>query len=301
MSTGNNQGDTLISKKRKRKVAGYVHPNKPEIKKFDFFTGGAPFTGTYRLHDAREFLSTFEPHEPDADQVGCWTMVSMTDPSEGTTSYQRVGMKYFLKYMKIKGHIALSPKLPFTIHYKLLLIKSDSAYASRDAFFAMNFSNYEPLVSSSFSNIERFCRHNFYKTYKWPEGMSNNRTSVTVVSSGTLSPVDYIVKPSKASTLGQSPSYTYTQADFLRFGNSQAESDEVNQVCYLPLNVSVQVNDNVTVGNTKFWLMLVTDHGVGVKYPNYSSSTQYFYRTDNYATSTVARFNFFACCYFTDL
>lgn len=119
----------------------------------------------------------------------------MQNPDQGVTSYERVGMKYFMKYMKFKGHIAVSPKLPFTIRYKLLLIKSDYAYAGTSDFFGRNYSNFENTDTSNFCNVERYCRHNFYKTYKWATGIAKHRTSVMTISSGTLSPVDYVPKP----------------------------------------------------------------------------------------------------------
>ena len=152
MSTGNNQTETIVSKKRKRKVAGYIHPNKPEIKKFDFFDGGAANSGQYHMHNSREILTTYDPHNAASDQTGCWQIINMVNPVQGVASNNRVGMKYFLKYMKFKGHISLSPKLPFTIHYKLLLVKSDRTYSTRDEFFATNYCNYEPLQSTAFSN-----------------------------------------------------------------------------------------------------------------------------------------------------
>ena len=299
MSTGNNKDVTIVTKKRKRVLGGYVHPNKPEIKRFDFFDGGAATEGEGHIHDSKEYLPLLDATGLAADQVGCYTLVSMNDPAQGTTSYQRVGMKYFLKYIKFKGHIAISPLLPFTIRYKLLLIKSDWAFASADDFFLRCYKNYEGLPSNpGFANYEHYCRHNFYKTYKWAAGMAEYRTSVMVVSSGTLSPVDYVPKPSKSSTLGSNPSYTYNLPDLIRLG---AGGTDVQQVSYLPINVSVQVNDNVEVGTTHFYLMLMTDHGIGVSMPNYGSGTQYLYRATVYAGDTPARFNFFGCCYFTDL
>lgn len=302
MSTGNNKEETLVTKKRKRVLHGYIHPNKPEIKRCDFFTGGQSDQGQYRMLDSKEFLATYDPTDKTANQVGCWTLVTMNDPYQGTASYQRIGMKYFLKYIKFKGHISVNIACPFTIRYKLLLIKSDRVFNGVADLMAACFSNYEPMqgYSDSFMSIEQYCRHNFYKTFKWSTGCAETRTSIMVVHSGTLTPPEYSPKPTKSSTLGSNPSYTYTMPDILRFG--VGSGIELNQACYLPINVSVQVNDNVEVGVTKFYLMLCTDHGIGVAFPTYSQAGgQLYYRASSIADYAVARFNFFGISYFIDL
>lgn len=299
MSTGNNKDDTIVSKKRKRILPGYIHPNKPEIKKFDFFDGGPADQGSYRVHYARDFLPLLVPTTSPLGSYGCYKLVQMTDPLQGSASYQRVGQKYFLKYIKFKGHIAIGLTLPFTLRYKLILIKSDWVFNSSDDFFGKCFSNYQPLAAAAtYEQIEFYCRHNFYKTYQWKLGMSETRTSVMVVSSGSLSPADYISRPTKSSTLGSSPSWTYTFPETVSFATANSE---LQQISYLPLNVSVQVNDNVQVGVTHFYLMLMTDHGIGVAFPENVSGSQLFYRASNDISKTVARFNFFGCSYFTDL
>lgn len=302
MSTGNNKDSTIVSKKRKRVLNGYLHPNKPEIKKFDFFDGGVAEQGQYRMHIAREFVPTLIPFQPPSGSWGCYELVEMGTPSQGTSSYNRVGQKFFLKYIKFKGHISIHISLPFTIRYKLILIKSDRAFTKVDDFFGTCYSNYQYLSTTApdYAERESYCRHNFYKTFKWATGLAETRTSVMVVSSGTLSPVDYIQRPTKSSTLGQQPSWTYTVPDLLRLGSSE-DSQEFQQCSYMPLNVSVQVNDNVVVGLTHFYLMLMTDHGIGVTYPYYSSGAQNYYRANSTYSNSVARFNFFGTCYFTDL
>lgn len=301
MSTGNNKDDTLVSKRRKRVLAGYIHPNKPEIKKFDFFTGAEPYTGAYHLHTSKEFIPMYQPISMSSDQIDAWRLVVMANPAEGAGPYNRVGSKFFLKYIKFKGHISICINIPFTIRYKLLLIKSDRVYTSADDFFRTNYLNFQPYGSDptldTAQDIETFCRHNFYKMYKWSTGMAENRTSVMTVSSGTLAPVDYVTRPNRTSTLGNNPSWSYNVPDLLRFGGNNLS---LNQLCYLPLNVSVQVNDNVEVGTTNFYLLLMTDHGIGVAYPEYTNS-QLYYRASQLAANTTARFNFFGCCYFTDL
>lgn len=302
MSTGNNKDDTLVSKKRKRILSGYIHPNKPEIKKFDFFTGAVPYVTSYHLHDSREFIPMLNAASLDLKQVDAWRLVKMADPDEGSGSSNRIGAKYFLKYIKFKGHISICINIPFTIRYKLVLIKTDRVYTTADDFFRTNYCNYQPLsndqqINANFAR-ESFCRHNFYKMYKWATGMAENRTSVITVSSGTLSPCDYVSRPSRTSTLGNNPSWSYNVPDLLRFGGDNLE---LNELSYMPLNVSVQVNDNVEVGTTNFYLLLMTDHGVGVAYPEYSGNSQLYYRASWVADNTVARFNFFGCCYFTDL
>ena len=301
MSTGNNKDETLVTKKRKRVVKGYIHPNTPEIKRFDFFTGGYSDTGAAHVLNSREIVPIVLPSQAPNDGYGSWELIPMQNPSAGTTSYQRVGVKYFLKYIKFKGHISINLNLPFTIRYKLLLIKSDREFSNTSDFFTRCYYNYQLLdaTQDTLYNREVYCRHNFYKTMKWFTGMSNDKTTVTVVSSGSLTPPDYIPHPTKTSTLGETPSWAYTVPDLLRFSNSY--TNELQQVSYLPLNVSVQVNDNVEVGQTFFYLMLWTDHGVGVAYPAYVSSTQLFYRSNAIYGDAPAKFNFFGICYFTDL
>lgn len=301
MSTGNNQDETIVSKKRKRILNGYIHPNKAEIKKFDFFDGGAADQGSYRTHYSRDFLPILNPVNLPLGSHGAYELVKMTDPAQGPASYQRIGQKYFLKYIKFKGHIGIAYTLPYTVRYKLILIKSDWVFTSTDDFFGKNYSNYQPLQATSTEDqVEFYCRHNFYKTYQWKLGMSETRTSVMVVSSGTLSPPDYISRPTKTSTLGSNPSWSYTLPDLLRFGSASA-NQELQQLSYLPLNVSVQVNDNVFFGATHFYLMLMTDHGLGVQFPEYTGGNQYYYRATRNASFPVARFNFFGVSYFTDL
>ena len=167
MSTGGNQADTLISKKRKRIVRGYIHPIKPEIKKFDFFNGDPAYTGAYRISNSRVITNIFNPVGGPSAGYGSYQLIDMANPTSGTDVNERIGIKYNLKYIKFKGHIDVSPDLPFTIHYKLILIKTDKAYDSIGAFFADNMNNYEPYqLTVSAYNHEYYARHNFYKFYK---------------------------------------------------------------------------------------------------------------------------------------
>lgn len=304
MSTGNNKDETLVSKKRKRHLTGYIHPNKPEIKRFDFFTGGYSDTGQFRIINSQEFVPTIAPFNPPANGHGSWELIKMGNPSQGPLSYDRIGMKYFLKYIKFKGHISINVVLPFTIRYKLVLIKSDHVLNTIDDLMGRCFTNFEPMSTTinQYEAREQFCRHNFYKTMKWATGCAESRTSFLTVSSGTLTPPAYIDRPTKTSTLGSQPSWAYTVPDMLRFGLQADEDSVLNQTAYLPINVSCQVNDNVEVNVTHFYLLLMTDHGIGTSMPSWSSSSgANFYRANISYAAAVARFNFFGVCYFSDL
>ena len=165
MSTGNNKDDTLVSKKRKRILGGYVHPNKPEIKKSDFFTGDIPYTGAYHIHTSKEFIPMINASSMTTSQVDAWRLVSMADPIQGTGGSNRIGDKYFLKYIKFKGHISICINIPFTIRYKLLLIKTDRVYTTAEEFFRTNYCNFQPLSTDPQIN-PAYARESFIRLIK---------------------------------------------------------------------------------------------------------------------------------------
>lgn len=302
MSTGNNQGDTLVSKKRKRIVRGYIHPIKPEIKKFDFFNGDPAYSGSYRISNSRTLVNIFSPAGGPSSGYGSFQLVDMANPTSGTDSNERIGMKYNLKYIKFKGHISVSPYLPFTIHYKLVLIKSDKGYSSFGDFCAANMNNYEPYqLATTAYNHEYYARHNFYKLYKNFDGMSDNKTSVTTIASGTISPLGSISGANFSTSLGTNPTLTYYYPEAVELGSTQDYNLQAQNI--LPISSSVTVNDCVTVNNTHFYLCLLVDHAIGIALPNTPTSTspeQFNYRGSVIWSSALLRFNFFGICYYTD-
>lgn len=300
MSTGNNQGDTLVSKKRKRIVRGYIHPIGPEIKKFDFFTGQEPYSGTYRLSNSWDLSNIYNPIGKPSTGKGSFELIQMVNPDSGTTAYERVGRKYNLKYIKFKGHISVNYLLPFTIHYKLVLIKSDRNYTGFAEFCNLNMNNYEPYpnVSTPYNN-EYFCRHNFYKLYKNYEGMSDHHTSITTIASGTISPNSSAQRPTFITTLGAQPTISYFYPQSIKLDSTDDES--LNCQNMLPINSSITVNDNIDINGTYVYLCLMTDHGIGLFLPNMSTSgTQLYYRGTDIWMSSLLRFNLFGICYYTD-
>lgn len=259
MSTGNNQSDTIVSKKRKRVVRGFKHPGKVEVKKFDFFTGLEPYSGSLKMSNAYEIYNIYEPiGNAAATSSGSWKLIKMVDPYSGTTSYERVGLKYYLRYIKFKGYINVEAFLPVTIHYKLVLIKTDDSFPTVYDFMARCYNNFQPMNNQvTFTSIEKYCRHNFYKTYKDFEGMSDSKTSVTVISSGTIAPQNEVSRPTTTSTLGTNPSITWTFPASIGFDSPEGVFYQASN--YLPINASITVNENVKVGETHFYLLLMTD------------------------------------------
>lgn len=212
-------------------------------------------------------------------------------PSQGASASQRVGNRINFKALRLKGWITLAPDQLKQIRWRLVLCRLDlpAGTVTFDAnAYLSQFINADTNVPTSFdqTRLNTFTRHNFYKKFK---NVENDDFKCKVLASGCLPPTNEYKKMHiylSGTVAGQGAQLTTGTINPAYITNLHTEN------CgYLPIDVTVAINDtiDVAVGNRRYFLVLEADCGFG--WTNEGSAS---------GTEIGLLLNFFARGYFTD-
>lgn len=239
----NSSSGRNFSKKRKR-MPGTDMTLKPEMKVYDGFRPGSG-ADVFGEHIWTNLVSLDE--SPDERSLS-WTPFTIDPPLSGTGVNQRIGSKYVLRFLKFKGYITLYKRCPMPVSWRLVLYRHTDATAA-----VLSRSGYLDFFSKKVMNVpddtqewKEWTIYNYYMKVLRSDVSSEFRRKV--IASGTLPAGSQVFKydfnPSKKP---------FNTAE--DFGGSEA--------LFVPVDVSVQVNDLIDPDTTRYGIVIETDNGVG--------------------------------------
>lgn len=210
-------------------------------------------------------------------------------PTQGTGMANRIGNRINFKALRLKGWITLAPDQLKQIRWRLVLCRLELPVGSvtfdANAYLSQ-FVNSDNNVPTTFdqARLNTFTRHNFYKKFK---NVENTDFKSKVIASGCLPPTNEYKKVfiHFSGTVSGSTAMLQTSNDSFISGL------HTENVGYIPIDVTVAINDTVdiAVGTRRYFLVLEADVGYG--WSNQGSPA---------ANEIGLLLNFFARGYFTD-
>lgn len=275
----------IVSKRKRVVLYKHLSAPRPEIKKFNPL-----YVDQSNIYDAISISNIAQQSGSPSGGRGSWELIKLNDPTQGTGSFNRIGMSYSLKYLRIKGYLEANYKCEFKINFKLLLIRADFDLQNFHTFLNRYFYNYQFPSSWTDTNhnfssdIERaaYGRHNYYKLVRNTDTWGIGNVVVRVLYDGTITNFPQMV--SSTISVGSNPSISTTSNDGPAWN------------AYYPINLSVTVNDNIKVEKERYWMMLVTDQPIGY---TRTTGSQGVTRSHAY-TDRAFELNFFTLAYYTD-
>lgn len=274
----------VVNKRRKVVLYKKLTPPRPELKKYN------PLINDSGLYSAISINNIAQATGNPAYGYSAWDLIPFNNPAVGTSSKERIGQRFSLKYLRLKGYVETNYKIACKINYKLLLIRSDLDLESNHKFLNSFFTNYQypsgwTDTSHAFSNdADRaaYGRHNYYKMIRnvdnWPIG----RIVIRVLNDGTITNFPDSVHSSWS--IGSNPAVT-TEVD-----------DGPAYKAYYPINLNVTVNDDIKVGKERYYYMLITDQPIGYQW---TSGVKSVARSHAYVDRAF-ELSFFTTAYYTD-
>lgn len=279
---------SCFAKKRKR-VKGANHVHKVEVKKVNLVDGTELSTHKY-LNIYNHYMSSSN----GLTGIGSWFPFQLVWPSAGTGSSQRIGDKFKLKYIRLKGSIGVQNRSLIGVRWRLKLLRSENGSLITNAgvnpaingYLSAVYDNNSAVdITGSFLAQASICKHNYYGIYKDVD--KRNIYAVKVIASGYFPPAQTIWEGVDV-TVGSQETATKT----LKL------HPLMNQSFYsVPVDVKVTCNDWIEVDDVKYYLILETDMPWGFHFDNNSEhGWSYSASTDDH----LFKANFFVEGYFVD-
>lgn len=289
----NGNSGSMITKKRKR-AKGANHVIKSEIKQYNPLVVE---NGTMDNYGSIIISNIMQPDNRPTDasstNVGSWVPLLFAHPTLGTGSYQRIGKQYYLKYMRILGHIEVGPRVAYASNWRMVLlrvspgnkiIEQTTAGYGRINMYGSMFKNWEQIVVTTQLNDRRsFVRHNYFK--KIVDVNQKDLYARKVIASGVI--------PATA-----------TYQDTTSYGSNALTTGVIRpknpySLCRrFPLDIKVKCNDWLNEDD-HYYLLIETDNTEGLDI-GFADSGLATLTPDIDWGHMAFNFNFFVRCYFTD-
>ena len=144
----------------------------------------------------------------------------------------RIGEKYFLRYLRFKGYIEIKKFPLYQAHYRLRLLRCENVTLSSTANYLTLFKNVE-LDASTPELVYASFRHDYFKKIRKVDTKHDVR--ITNLCSGVL-PMQEAYKVQTLAA-GSTTSYSYgTARGIIPYGGVQC----------IPIDVKVDVNDRIS-------------------------------------------------------
>lgn len=286
-----------VAGKRKR-MPGANHVNKPEVKAYDPFHNVAE-VGVFSSIDICNM--TCVPIAAQNAVKGSNFPISLDHPVLGEEANERIGNRYFLKFLKFKGDIYIRRTNPWTAHWRLVLVRTSNVPVATflDQYYTFyqqaDLTTQGDLSALDATRVMSHATHNFYK--KMTEPANNKIFRRKVIASGVV-PSIFEHTSSNQYALSGNPGLIKTVT-------MTTPRITMNSAMFLPINVTVKCNDNVDVTTDRYWIVFENDIGVGFDYSmawNITNNglTANSCLSDENVDWRVFGANFYCKAYFTD-
>lgn len=287
----NGNSGSMFTKKRKR-AKGANHVIKSEIKQYNPLVvenGNANNYGSVIISN----IMQPDGVQANSTNFGSWVPLILAHPTEGTGSFQRIGKQYYLKYLRILGHIEVGPRVAYASNWRMVLLRvnpgnkivtqTTAGYGRINAYGSM-FKNWENVVvTTEMDNRRAFIRHNYFK--KIVDVDQKDLYARKVIASGVI--------PATAS-----------YQDTTSYGSNALTTGVIRpknpySLCRrFPLDIKVKCNDWLTE-DEHYYILVETDNTEGLNIGFAQSGLAEL--TPNIMWGDMAfNFNFFVRAYFTD-
>lgn len=258
----NSSSGRNYTKKRKR-MPGTDMTLKPEMKVYD----GLNPSSNADVFTERIWCNLGAAGDYPDNVSFSWNPFMIAPPFNGNGVNQKVGKNYVLRFLKFKGFISVRKRCPMPISWRLVLFRytdADGGTITRSGYLGY-FSKKNTVIPSEpdlASKWQAWSAYNFYM--KVLRSDISNEFRRKVIASGTLpagsqmfgfdsSPIKYVTTPRE-------------------IGGTDA--------LYVPVDVSVQVNDLIDPDVCRYGFVLETDNACGYEASTTPSNAD---RTMNYS------------------
>lgn len=322
ISTGG-EGKVSAHKRLRGKIG---NPNKSnELKQYNLFDDTADASEFY----AHEKVYGVYISETDTETAGVWRPLRTYWPSPSVLVGGRIGKRICVRYLRIKGYVAASPFLITQVRWRLVLYRVrknlvNGAEVYNQAWLRALYAQYEdPQTFSTSQNIQNAIVQNYYLSYFDPDNLKIHDCKRRVLVKGILKPSADIgnfksassqstllqfmptsqfntdtITGQAAGTIQRAARYNATLArDFDMVGKFQLHNNSadmataINSKSFFPIDVTVNMNDNVDCWEYTYVFVIESDWGVG------QSTAGYF---ENDAAHSNYFFYFVPQIYYTD-
>lgn len=241
--------------KGKKRMRGGVKDVGPEVKKYNCWYG----SGNQLV--SMDFVNNLTGGS--AGTTVSYSPRAISWPTVGTAGDQRIGNRIYFRAIRLKGWITVAPDQLMAIRWRMVLCRMDIPTGA----YTMNATNYLSQFVNSDVNVPTvwnqeawasFSRHNFYKKFK---NVENKDFKAKVIAGGVLPPTNTYSKLSfgLSGTIGNQTTTLSTSSTSYTIGMHSSNYG------YLPLDVTVAINDNVdcSANLRRYFVVFETDVGYG--------------------------------------
>lgn len=245
-----------------KRLRGGIGKLGPEVKKYNAFGTDAVSQAVLSSHD---FVNTI--YGGNSSVSPNYYPLVLNWPTIGSGEFQRVGSRINLRAIRFKGWITLSSTQATQVRWRMVLFRLEVPVGADlqidQVTYLSQYSNADIVVpSTSFDSdtYASFARHNFYKKFK---NVDNKDFKAKVFASGVL-PATSNCKRMTFNLTGNMGSNQMNLTTASSSTNVIVKKQE-NNFGYIPLDVSVKINDNVDCdkGLRRYFVCFECDCGYG--------------------------------------
>lgn len=251
---GGNSG-AYVTKKRKR-MPGTDSSRKPELKTWDPLNPNSS-KDVYVQYNLLNNASLATGEGLPAYTQCSWQPVLLNMPNVGTGPVQRVGDRILWKFLKIKGYVMCCRNLQQPINWRLILFRVEKDFQSDSVTRTWYLNHYKMAITTNVTtaaNSVPFCQQNYYIKINDPD--QNLGWKRKVIASGSC-PVTSNIYSADLILRDQGTGYD----SYPYFGNNVVANGNVGMT--FPIDVTININDNVEQNTIAYYLLLEVDCGHG--------------------------------------
>lgn len=269
----------------------------PELKQYNLVDAS---TGATLFYSSQLFYGIYVREESNA--AGIWTPVPLRWPALSNSNSGRIGKRIRIKYLRLKGFIGSSPFLTNQVRYRLVLYRTRRNLVGTEevydqAWLASLYHKYYNMESYATNTglIMNASVNNYYCSFFDPDALKAKDCKRRVLLKGIIKPsqdLGYYMWSANdpgylrtVPTVGQNIDTITGQAagsiqrgaqfqigpahDISVFGRRQKHNisgpipSEVNCKAFFPIDVTVNMNDNVDCWEYRYVLVLESDWAIG--------------------------------------
>lgn len=270
-----NGGDAGLVSKRKRIRGKVGDPSKhPELKMINGFNLGPAtmYTGVniYGTHPVTSAVKTV------------WSPHMLQWPAVGAESYERIGKRIRVKMLRLKGCLLVSPFLIMQVRWRIVLnrcLKNYELVSGTEVekydmdWVKENYMNFHPMTYSAVEQQQEAAYLNYYATFFSKEAIEARELKRRILVKGVMNPASDIgnytaENASVTGTIGDTNvvltvgGHGY-EGRFQHHIAGQGINAPVNMYAAFPIDVTVEMNDNVDCELYRYVLQIETDTVIG--------------------------------------
>lgn len=264
ISTG---GDDGLVSKRKRVRGKVGDPSKhPELKKVNGF-----FNSELQADNGDWIIGAYWP---SGTTKRLWYPMPLEWPSHGTGSAQMVGKRIRVKMLRLKGFVLSSPFLIMQVRWRIVLYRCLKSFVNSTETYNMNWVSYNykkwyDMTSTDTGALQLAAWQNYYASFFDQEAINRRELKRRILVKGVLNPNEDIGNYRNAlheitggsNTLNVLP--YYSTGVYQRHFEAQDVGNAMNMKSAFPIDVTVEMNDNVDCDQYRYILQIESDTVMG--------------------------------------